>query len=284
MGPAALAVRLPGAAPAASWFSLHACSGSWAVSVWADSEPRPQDPRTSPSCERRRGGPAGWTWSPRTNLPITWCQEQCYAGWTLTSSGPGPVEKGSRTQVGKPRTASGRRRFDHVSPHSAARSSSARHMPNGASPSRPLRLDSDNWRARSPESNPRCQRKRPALAWQLLGKEPPGRETRTSAPPLGHSSLQVDLSADRSRWRYACLRPPRQPHRVQWFRPPRAVGPRPGTRADQELQLFQLGNGKVGPAHQNRPVRHETTDTDSVTQTWPVGCKQLLATGTVDVF
>jgi hypothetical protein len=46
--------------------------------------------------------------------------------------------------VGKPRTASGRRRFDHVSQHSAARSSWARHMPNGASPWRPLRLDSDN--------------------------------------------------------------------------------------------------------------------------------------------
>ena len=30
-----------------------------------------------------------------------------------------------------------------------------------------------------------------------------------------HSSLQVDLSAARPRWRHACLRPPRQPHRVQ---------------------------------------------------------------------
>jgi hypothetical protein len=43
----------------------------------------------------------------------------CYAGWTLTSPGPGQVEKGSWAPVGKPRTASGRRRFDHVSPHSA---------------------------------------------------------------------------------------------------------------------------------------------------------------------
>ncbi len=63
------------------------------------------------------------------------------------------------------RTVTGGRRFDHVSPpaHSAARarSSSALHMPvpNGAQasrrgPSRPLRLDSENWRARSRQSNP----------------------------------------------------------------------------------------------------------------------------------
>ncbi len=136
----------------------------------------------------------------------------------------------------------------------------------GASPSRPLSLDSDNWRALTRAA----QRERPALAWQRLGWKPPGRGTRTSAPPLGHSSLQVDLSAARSRRHYACPRPPRQPHRVQWFRPPRAVGPRPGTRGDQGLQLFTLGyytsNGKVGPEHQNQPVRHETTDTDSATQ------------------
>jgi hypothetical protein len=109
---------------------------------------------TFPSCERWRGRPAGWTWSPGTNLQTICCQEQCYAGWTLTSPGPGPAEKGSQTPVEKPRTASGR--FDHVSQHSAARSSSARHIPNGASPSRPFRLDSDNWRARSPQSNPCC--------------------------------------------------------------------------------------------------------------------------------
>ncbi len=111
---------------------------------------------TSPSSERRRGRPAGWTWSPGTNLPTTGCQEQCYAGWTLTSPGPGPAEKGSRTPVGKHRTASWRRRFDHISSPSAAMSSLVRHMPNGASPSRPLRLDSDNWWARSPVSNQRC--------------------------------------------------------------------------------------------------------------------------------
>jgi hypothetical protein len=49
---------------------------------------------------------------------------------SATLAGPSllRVEKESRTPVGKPRTASGRRWFDHVSPHSAARSSSARHM------------------------------------------------------------------------------------------------------------------------------------------------------------
>ncbi len=56
---------------------------------------------------------------------------------TLTPLGPGPVGKGSRTPVGKPRTASGRRCFDHVR---EAMSSSARHSPNRASPSKAFQV------------------------------------------------------------------------------------------------------------------------------------------------
>ena len=52
-----------------------------------------------------------------------------------TFTPPGPDGKGSRTPVGKPRTAPGRRRFYRVSPPSAATSSSARHLPHRASPS-----------------------------------------------------------------------------------------------------------------------------------------------------
>jgi hypothetical protein len=173
--------------------------------------------------------------------------------------------------VGKPRTASGRRRFDHVSPYSAARSSSARHMPIGASPSRPLRLDSDNWRVRSPGGNPRCQRKRPALAWQRLGREPPGCETRTSAPALGHSSLQVDLSAARSRWPRLPFGRPGNPTKFSDSdrRRPWARDPVPG-----RIKYFNSSNsvaispnGKVGQVHKNRTERHDTIDTDADTQT-----------------
>ncbi len=111
VGPAALPVRLPGAAPAASWLSLHACSGSWAVSVWADSEPSPQDPRTSPSFERRRGRPAGWTWSPGTNLPTA--SRQPDAKRSATLAGPSllraraRLKRGAGPQWGNPGRRSG---------------------------------------------------------------------------------------------------------------------------------------------------------------------------------
>jgi hypothetical protein len=94
----------PGSGPSGQLVVPQRLLGSWAVSVWADSEPRPQDPRTLPSSERWRGRPAGWTWLPGTNLPTTRCQEQCYAGWTLTSPARAQLKRGAgpqwETQVG----------------------------------------------------------------------------------------------------------------------------------------------------------------------------------------
>ncbi len=136
VGPAALAARLSGTAQAASWLSLHACEGRWAASVWADLEPRPQGQRHSHPVKDEEGGQrAGLGRQGQTSRQPDAKSSATLAG-TLAPPGLGPAGKGSWTPVGKPRTASGRRRFDHVSPHSAARSSSARHMSIRASPSK----------------------------------------------------------------------------------------------------------------------------------------------------
>jgi hypothetical protein len=118
--------------------SLHACSGSRAASVWADSEPRPQDQRQRRPPKDGEGGPRAGLGRPGQTSRQPDAKSSAMLAGTLTPPGPGPVGKGSRTPVGKPRTASGRRRFDHVSPHSAAMSSSGRpgHLPNRASPSK----------------------------------------------------------------------------------------------------------------------------------------------------
>ncbi len=136
VGPAALAALLSGMAPAASLLSLHACSGSRAASVWADSEPRPQHQRQlHPQKDGEGGQRAGLGRPGQTSRQPDAKSSSTLAG-TLTPPGPGPIGKGSRIPVGKPRTASGSRLFDHVSPHSAAMSSSALHLPNRASSSK----------------------------------------------------------------------------------------------------------------------------------------------------
>jgi hypothetical protein len=132
--PAGLATRLSGTAPAASLLSLHACSGSRDASVWADSEPCPQDQRQRYPLKDGEGGPLAGLGRPGQSSLQPDAKSSATLARTLTPPGPGPAEKGSRTPMGKPRTVSGRRRFDHVIPHSAAMSSSARHLPNRASP------------------------------------------------------------------------------------------------------------------------------------------------------
>jgi hypothetical protein len=272
VGPAALAALLSGMAPAASRLSLHACSGIRAASVWADPEPRPQDPRLSHPLKDREGGPLAGLGRPGQTSRQPDAKSSAMLAGTLTPQGPGPAGKGSRTPLGKPRTASGRRRFDHVS----AMSSSARHLPNRASPSKASQVGFGELAGtRSPQSNPRCPARtfRTGLAAtrMRLNQESHldvrlGRQPRHWATPVfmwtsrrpgpvgatlafGHPSNPTEFSdSDR--------------------RGPRARAPVPGRNKHfNSSNLVAIPPTARWVRRTNQTVRHWTTDTDSATQT-----------------
>ncbi len=138
---------------------------------------------------------------------------------------PGPGWKGESDPSGETQNGVRAQGFDHVSPRPG-------HPRRGTCPSGLAPQGLSGWiriTVRTPGGNPRCLRERPALAWQRATRmRPHGRETRTSAPPLGHSSFQVDLSAARFRWRhtYPSAAPATPPSSVI----PTAAGRGPKTR------------------------------------------------------
>jgi hypothetical protein len=214
VGPAALAARLSGTAPAASWLSLHACEGRWAASVWADSEPRPQGQRHRHPVKDEEGGPRAGLGRPGQTSQQPDAKSSATLAGTLAPPGLGPAEKGSLTLVGKPRTAG-----TLPAEQPALDSANVPHWPDSASDESHL----DARLGRQPYHWATT-----AFKWTSRRPSPVGATHAFGRP----SNPTVFSDSDRRG----------------------AAGPRPGTRAEQVLQLFQSGsytsNGKVSPAHQ----------------------------------
>ena len=141
------ALRVRGTASAASWLSLHACSGSLGASADTDSETRLQD---RPPCHPagRRGRPAGWTSVARDKPPGNLMPRAALRRLYPSLPGPGPAVTRKPDPNGETRDGVWAQAVWPVSPLIAANGKPRRGpAQTGLAPRRPLRLDSDNWRA-----------------------------------------------------------------------------------------------------------------------------------------